>query len=232
MAEGEAKRIIPFTISGITRFGIYDHDLRYARVDLGVLNSIYQTQSLEPYYKTALSEKTVVGELAMRVLEAFDYDVNVKPWSTINRNIFLAVQHQKKLLFLVLEIIVALAAVNVVNLLLMNAQHRRRDIAILRAMGMRFRGVFGFFLAQGSIVGVVGVFVGLFGGAIVCQLVRHLQPALLSQSVYNVTKLPIRVEFMDTVLISVGALVLCVVFSVLPAARAAMERPIEALRYE
>ena len=115
---------------------------------------------------------------------------------------------------------------------MMSAQHRRRDIAILRAMGMRFRSVLAFFVIQGTLVGVVGIVCGVGVGLLVCRAIAEFQPAILSESIYNVTRLPIRVELLDVTLVAIAALGLCLVFSTIPAIRAALERPVQTLRYE
>lgn len=232
LADEESKRIVPFVVTAITKFGIYDHDLRYAYIDLRVLEELFHRQDLEPMYKCRIKEGASSGDVADRIREKMGKIVTVKQWSDINQNVFLAVEHQKKMLFLVLEIIIALAAMNVVNLLMMSSYQRRRDVAILRAMGLRLRGVILFFVAQGAAVGMVGVVCGVAAGYLVCHLVERFQPALLSEQVYNTSRLPIRIEVTDVAIVCVVALILCVLFSLLPAIRAALMRPVKALRYE
>lgn len=232
IAEGEQKRVIPFFVSAVTKFGIYDHDLRHARIDLRVLNEVFRRADQEPMYKVKVGPGFAAEGVADNIREALGKRAVVRLWSDMNQNIFLAVEHQKKMLFLVLEIIVALAAMNVVNLLMMSSHHRRRDVAILRAMGMRFRNVLLFFVAQGAGVGLVGIFLGVGSGYLVCHVIARFQPALLSESIYNVTKLPVRIELADVALVSAAGFVLCVVFSLIPALGAALSRPVNALRYE
>ena len=232
LADEESKKIIPFLVTAITKFGIYDHDMHYARIDLKVLDLLFHRQDMEPMYKVKVGRGFEVSAVAEAIRDRMEKMAVVKEWRELNQNVFLAVEHQKKLLFLVLEIIIALAAMNVVNLLMMSSYQRRRDVAILRAMGMRLRGVFFFFVAQGAAVGMTGVLIGVALGFVVCHLVERFQPALLSEAVYNVTKLPIRIELPDVLLVCGAALVLCILFSLLPALRAALSRPVKALRYE
>ncbi|MCB0417818.1 MAG: ABC transporter permease [Bdellovibrionaceae bacterium] len=232
IAEGSRKRIIPFNVTAITKFGIYDHDLRYARIDLSVLLQLFSREGFEPMHKLALNP----GFDLMQTMEVVEHkmgdDFVVKSWRDINQNIFLAVQHQKLVLFIVLEIIVALAAINVVNLLLISTQNRRRDVAILRAMGMRFSQVVFFFVAKGSAIGMLGVGVGVAIGLGLCKVVEYFQPEILSEAIYNVTHLPLKVEPSEVALVGAVAFVLCVLFSVLPALKAAWQRPVQSLRYE
>jgi lipoprotein-releasing system permease protein len=219
-------------VTAITKFGIYDHDLRWARIDLKTLNDLLQIADIEPMYKVRVLPKVSLDDLALRIQETMGSTSRVKRWSDVNQNIFLAVQHQKKLLFLVLEIIIGLAAMNVVNLLLMSSHQRRRDVAILRAMGMRLYQVFSFFVLQGVAVGTTGIVIGIGLGLLVCKFVERFQPAILSEAIYNVNRLPIQVEWLDVTLVAVVAFLVCLVFSLLPALRAALARPVNALRYE
>src|SRR5690606_31289612 len=118
--SSRGRRIIPFRVTAITKFGIYDHDMRYARIDLNVLKEIFRTHHVEPMYKTKVASGVPLETVALEVQSAFD-GAETRLWSQVHENIFRAVQHQKGLLFLILEIIVALAAVNVVNLLMMSS---------------------------------------------------------------------------------------------------------------
>ncbi len=229
---GNNKRVFPFTITAITKFGIYEHDMRYAYLSLNVLKKLFEPEPLQTLYKVALSGSVPLDVEVDRMDKSMGDFIRIKKWSEINQNLFRAVQHQKWMLFAILEIIIGLAAMNVVNLLMMSSHHRRRDIAILRAMGMRLFHVVSFFVVQGAAVGMVGIASGIVAGLGVCSLIERFQPTLLSEKVYNVTRLPIKVDLRDVVSISIGAFVVCVVFSVLPAIKAAMARPVNALRQE
>ncbi len=232
IADGTSRKMQPFLVTAITKFGIYDHDMHYARVDIDVLNRFFQRADLEPMYKIRAAPDVTIDSLVEQLRLRLGGSASVKKWSDIHQNVFLAVEHQKQMLFIVLEIVVALAAMNVVNLLMMSTHHRRKDMAILRAMGLRASGVLSFFVVQGTAVGMVGVIAGIFGGIGACRLIERFQPSLLSESIYNVTRVPIRIQVWDVTVISAMALVLCVVFSIFPALRAALARPVDALRYD
>lgn len=227
----DSNELKPFIVTAITKFGIYDHDLRYAYMDLQELQRRLSPFQAAPFYKVSV-DKADLDKVVHGLRRSFGEKATVKKWSDINQNIFKAVNHQKMMLFWVLAIVVALAGMNVVNLLMMNTYQKKRDIAILRAMGMRIRSLLFFFVGQGSFVGAVGILLGIGLGLVLCEVVEHFQPALLSEAIYNVTKLPLKVQWQDLAAVSGVALILCLVFSVFPAIKAARTPPVQALRYE
>lgn len=227
----DSNALKPFVVTAVTKFGIYEHDLRYAYIDLDLMKEIYQLNHLVPFYKVAV-EKKDIEKVSERLKARLDGRASVKRWSDINQNIFKAVNHQKMMLFWVLDIVIALAGMNVINLLMMNTYQKKRDVAILKAMGMRLQGILLFFVGQGTFVGMIGISLGIGLGLVLCQLVETFQPAILSESIYNVTKLPLKVQITDVVAVSAIAILLCLIFSVVPALRAATDPPVRALRYE
>ena len=228
--EGEAT--VTFFVAAVTRFGIYDHDLRYARVDRRVVEKLFHREGYEPMWKLRVAAGWSLERVADALREALGPKVQVKLWSDVNQNIFLAVQHQKKMLFLVLALVVGLAAVNVINLLLMSAHQRRRDVAILRAMGFPFRSVFAFFLFQGGGAGCLGLGGGVALGAVLVAAIGRWKPRFLSEAIYNVRELPVRMRVEEVALVAIVALALCLILSAIPALRAALDRPAEALRHD
>lgn len=231
VGEG-GKGVATFVVTALTRFGIYDHDQRYAYMEMATLKKYFPQRTHENYYKVKLEKGESVEGIAEHLKHTLGFAALVRPWYELNKNIFLAVADQKRMLFIVLLVVVALSGVNVINLLMMSTHHRRRDVAILRAMGMRFWSVVLFFVCQGVAVAIMGISLGVGLGFGLCELVKHFQPALLSEAIYNVTKLPIEVQTGDLILLCTTAFFLCVIFSVIPGLRAAWMRPVQTLRVE
>jgi lipoprotein-releasing system permease protein len=232
VADGNSKKIIPFTVTGILKFGIYDHDLRYARLDIQILNEVFSKYKLEPFYKCKVRETSSVDEAYTHAKNVLSKRAVIKKWSDVNKNIFQAVHHQKMLLFLILQIVIGLAAMNVVSFLLINTHQKRRDIGILQAMGMRAKHVLSVFVLQGAVVGFFGVVIGIVLGWILCQVIVFFQPEFLSEAIYNITRLPIRIRWSDVALMGTMALGLCTVFSFLPALSITLRGSLDSLRHE
>lgn len=232
LPEGGKNTVVPFVVTAIMKFGIYDHDLHHTVIDFQTFNLHFNRQRLEPMYKTKLEPGADIGVVADQLDKVIGNKGVVKKWNEMHQNLFQAVRHQKGMLFQVLEIVVALAALNVINLLIMSSHQRKRDIAILRAMGFKFRHVMFFFTAQGAIIGGVGIVIGVALGKVVCILVERFQPEILSEAIYNMTKLPLKNQPSDIFWIAVLSFIICVVFSAVPAWRAAKQRPVEVLRNE
>jgi lipoprotein-releasing system permease protein len=232
ITDGRARRVIPFLVTGISKLGMYDHDMRFARMDLQVLDDLFRKYGLEPRYKVKLKKGADINVVAKRLAGRLKGRATVKKWSELHVTVLQAVEHQKKMLYLILQILVGLAAMNVVSLLLVTAHLRRKELAVMRAMGMRAHQLFELFILQGLGVGVIGVGVGMALGGAVCFLFQNFQPSFLSESVYNVTRLPLDVRPWDLVWISCGGLIISVLFSAIPAWSLIRQQPLEVLKQE
>ena len=172
--------------------------------------------------------KTLTGELLIR------------DWTRQNRTWFAAVQMEKRMMFIILTLIVAVAAFNLVSTLVMTVTDKRADIAILRTLGASPRSIMGIFVVQGAMVGVIGTFAGLALGlgvafnidVIVPALERLFQASFLPKDIYLISRMPSDPQQADIVPITVISLVLAFLATLYPSWRASRVNPAEALRYE
>ncbi|MCX7663085.1 MAG: FtsX-like permease family protein, partial [Tepidimonas fonticaldi] len=166
--------------------------------------------------------------------------VLVRDWTRANRTWFAAVQVEKRMMFIILTLIVAVAAFNLVSTLVMTVTDKRADIAILRTLGASPRSVMAIFVVQGGAVGVVGTALGVALGLGVALHIDTLVPALerllgvhfLPQDIYLISRMPSDPQAGDIVPIAVISLVLAFVATLYPSWRASRLNPAEALRYE
>ena len=164
----------------------------------------------------------------------------VRDWTTQNRTWFAAVQVEKRMMFIILTLIVAVAAFNLVSTLVMTVTDKRADIAILRTLGASPSSIMGIFVVQGAAVGVIGTLAGLALGLVVAfnidvivPFIEHLlHTSFLPREIYLISKMPSDPQQSDIVPIALISLALAFVATIYPSWRASRVNPAEALRYE
>ncbi|MGH8595552.1 MAG: FtsX-like permease family protein, partial [Gammaproteobacteria bacterium] len=164
----------------------------------------------------------------------------VVDWSEFHRNFFQALISQKRILFVILSLIIAVAAFNIVASMVMVVKEKTSDIAILRTMGFASSQVLGVFIVQGVMIGLIGTAFGTLCGAVGAryanELLRWLEGLLgvqlIKPDVYYINYLPTKIELFDVLSVACLALSLCVLACVYPAWRASRVAPVEALRYD
>jgi lipoprotein-releasing system permease protein len=198
------------------------------------LRDLHKAQSVGVDLSQALSNKA--SSSTKRALG----DLYVRDWTRQNRSWFAAVQVEKTMMFIILTLIVAVAAFNLVSTLVMTVTDKRADIAILRTLGATPRSIMGIFVVQGAAVGVVGTLAGLGLGLLVAFNIDVIVPAIealfnasfLPRDIYLISRMPSEPQSGDIVPITVIALVLAFVATLYPSWRASRVNPAEALRYE
>ena len=237
--EEIVPRIRNFTVSGVFEVGLQDHDGVLALVSLSDAQAL--TSSAGPTgLRLRFRELYAAPRLARAIAAALGPGYRVRDWTEENATYFRAIRLEKTMMTLMLLLVVGVAAFNIVASLVMVVRAKRTDIAILRTLGMRARGIVGVFLWQGLVIGCTGTLIGVVLGllmashadAIMSFLQRLLHFQLFSADVYYVTRIPSAIEPRDVVLIAATAFLLTLAATVYPALKAAQTEPAEALRYE
>ena len=234
-----APRMLPLTVAGTFEAGHFEYDSSLAlmlRADAQTLFGAAGIAGLQ----LRLADRDRAPEVARRLAVALGPDVSVRDWTRTNRQWFESVQIQKQMLFLILALIVAVAAFNLVSTLVMTVTDKRADIAILRTLGASPRSIMGIFMLQGAVSGAIGTLIGtavgllvaLNVGAIVAAIESALRVTLLPPSVYLVSRMPSDPRSSDIVPIVLISLALSFVATLYPSWRASRVDPAEALRYE
>ena len=161
-------------------------------------------------------------------------------WTQRHSNFFRALKTEKTVMFVILTLIVAVAAFNIISTLVMAVSDKQSDIAVLRTLGASPRSILKIFMIQGTVIGVIGIFLGIISGVWLASNIETLVPALesmlgykfLSPDVYYISDLPSDMHWNDVIHIGVISFVLCLLATIYPALRAANTLPAEALRYE
>ncbi|MCX8022188.1 MAG: lipoprotein-releasing ABC transporter permease subunit [Syntrophorhabdaceae bacterium] len=155
-----------------------------------------------------------------------------RTWIEMNRNLFSALKLEKIAMFIILALVILVASFNIVSSLVMTVKEKKKDIAILKAMGAKKRGIMKIFIVEGLVIGVTGASIGSFGGYLLCEIQRRFQIISLAQDVYYITNLPMKVSLLDVILIASTTLLLTILSTLYPSFKAANIDPVETLRYE
>jgi lipoprotein-releasing system permease protein len=236
---GVVPRLKQFTLVGTFNSGHYEYDSALALINLDDAARLFRVEGptgVQLRLKDVQQARGVAAELQRSLGPA----VSVRDWTRSNRNWFDAVQIEKRLMFIILTLIVAVAAFNLVSTLVMTVTDKRADIAILRTLGASPRSVMGIFVVQGAIAGIIGTLVGAAFGllvalnidAIVPAVERALGVAFLPGSIYVISRMPSQPLAGDIVPIVLISLLLAFVATLYPSWRASRVNPAEALRYE
>ena len=229
-----------FTVSGLYRVGMYEFDRRLAFINIEDAQRLFRKRDTVSGVRLAVSDIYSAAAIVREVALAHGELVLVSDWTRRHVNFFRSIQITKSILFVILLMVVAVAAFNIVSTLVMVVKDKQGDIAILRTVGARPSSILRIFITQGTIVGVVGTLVGVVAGVLLALNLEGIAGffetllgiKLLAADVYFISDLPSELRFGDVVKISSIALVLALVSTLYPAWVASRTAPAEALRYE
>jgi lipoprotein-releasing system permease protein len=236
---GVVPRLKSFNVIGTFEAGHYEYDSALALVHLDDAATLFRTGGAIGV-QLKLADLHAARTAAAQLTGAFGGELMVRDWTRTNRNWFDAVQLEKRLMFIILTLIVAVAAFNLVSTLVMTVTDKRADIAILRTLGASPRSVMGIFIVQGALAGIVGTAAGVVLGLLVAFNIDTLVPALerlfdtsfLPGSIYVISRMPSDPQASDIWPIVLISLALAFVATLYPSWRASRVNPAEALRYE
>ncbi|PXX49040.1 lipoprotein-releasing ABC transporter permease subunit [Aquitalea magnusonii] len=237
---GMIPRYKQFTVIGIFKVDMFEYDASLAMIhlqDAQVLSRLGDTVS---GVRLKLDDPMLAPLVKANLQQALGQQDQVTDWTDTNANYFRAVQIEKRMMTIILTLIVAVAAFNLVSTLVMVVTDKQADIAILRTLGASPSSIMKIFMIQGSVAGVSGTLAGVAGGVLVALnldvivplIERVLGTKLLSSEVYMIDYLPSDVQLGDVSTITVIALLLALLATIYPSWRAARTQPAEALRYE
>ena len=236
---GIVPRLKQFTVAGTFEAGHFEYDSALALVHLDDAARLLRVEGATGV-QLKLTDLHAARDTAARIARALPGNFSVRDWTRTNRNWFDAVQLEKRLMFIILTLIVAVAAFNLVSTLVMTVTDKRADIAILRTLGASPRSIMAIFMIQGATSGIVGTAAGVALGLLVAFNIDTLVPALerllstafLPASIYVISRMPSDPQWADILPITLISLALAFVATIYPSWRASRVNPAEALRYE
>jgi len=192
---------------------------------LGIGNAV---TGIEVRIKDIYEAATVAETLRSRL----GYPFWVRDWMQMNRNLFSALKLEKTVMFIILTLIVLVAAFNIVSSLIMLVMEKTRDIAIMKAMGATTARIRNIFVLEGFMIGVSGTILGLMGGVTLCAILKRYRFIELPRDVYYLSTLPVVLKAFDVFTIALSAILITLLATIYPSRQAAKLDPAEALRYE
>ena len=230
---GMIPRVKRFVVAGIFDSGMFEYDTTLVYMALPDAQQFFDIDDGVAGIEIRANDLYDARELARSVERALGgFPFRARDWMEVNRNLFSALKLEKVVYGIVLCLIVVVAAFNILATLTMVVKEKRRDIAILKSMGAASGAIGRVFVLKGAVIGVAGTLLGNLIGLAGCWLLAHYQFVELPADVFLVTTLPVRLDPVNLVVVSVVSIGICVVAALSPARRAARLVPVEVIRYE
>ena len=239
-AFGSAPRAHSFTIAGIFNMGMSEYDSSFIFMPLSLAQTYFKYPGSVTSVEIRVDTPDSARAIARQVADVVGPKLKVLSWQDTNVPLFNALEVERNVMFLILTLIILVAAMNIISGLIMLVKDKGRDIAILRTMGATRGMVMRIFLISGASVGVIGTAVGFTLGVVFCAYIENIRrflehltgTQLFSPEIYFLTQMPAKMDWHETLAVLVMALGLSLAATIYPSWRAARTDPVEALRYE
>lgn len=237
---GILPRLKRFTVVGVFQVGMYEYDRNMAMIHLDDAGKLFRIEPAVSGLRLKLDDLFNAPLITQNMADALGSEYRVSDWTLAHSNFFRAVQTEKRAMFIILLLIVAVAAFNIVSTLVMVVTDKRGDIAILKTQGLTNRAVMGIFIVLGCVIGSIGTLLGTLGGVALALNVETIVPAIekafgvqfMAADVYYISEVPSKLIWLDVYWIACVAFFLSLLATLYPAWQASRINPAEVLRYE
>jgi len=229
---GVLPKIRTCVVAGIFETGMFEYDSTMGYINLQTARSLTDLQRGVHGIEVRVRDIDQADRTAAAIRQALGQGYSVRDWMQLNQNLFAALKLEKLGIFIALDLIILVAALNIISALIMVVMEKNRDIAILKSMGATTKSIMRIFFYQGMVIGLSGTILGVAGGLSLCALLGRYKIIELPSNVYPMSTMPIKVVPLDVTVIAVSALLITLAATLYPSWKASRIRPAEALSYE
>ncbi len=229
---GHVPAMKRFRVSGFFESGMYEFDSTFAYIHLKDAQRILRMPGAVTGIEVRVKDVYNAGEISRKIIKNIGFPYWARDWMQMNRNLFSALKLEKIVMFVILTLIVLVAAFNIASSLIMMVMEKTRDIAILKAMGASDKSVRKIFVFKGMTIGTIGTILGVIFGFALCMFLKHYEIYELTGDIYYfTTNLPVRLRALDVCAIVSATIIICFIATLYPARKASKLNPVEAIRY-
>ncbi len=229
---GVLPKIRTCIVTGIFATGMFEYDSTLGFINLTTARSLNGEEEGVHGLEVRVRNVEQADRVADNIREALGPGYSVRDWMQLNQNLFAALKLEKAGIFIALDLIILVAALNIISALIMVVMEKNRDIAILKSMGATTGSIMRIFFNQGAVIGMTGTVFGVIGGLGLCAILKRYKFIELPSNVYPMSTLPIKVVPVDVSIIAVSAILITLAATLYPSWKASKVQPAEALTYE
>jgi len=229
---GMVPKMKKMDVVGIFNAGMYEYDTGLAYISMKTAQKFFKMGSKVTGVEVKVHDIDKAREVGNEIKAVLGYPYWVRDWMEMNKNLFSALELEKLAMFIILVLIILVAAFNIIGTLIMMVTEKSKDIAILKTMGAASQSIMRIFMIEGLVIGTVGTLVGGGVGTFICFICDHFKLITLQADVYYISYLPFKMHLMDVVLVCTISLVISFLATIYPSRYAASLEPVVGIRYE
>jgi lipoprotein-releasing system permease protein len=230
-AANQMPAVMRFTVAGLFETGMNEYDGMVSFVRLDVAQRLLRMAGQATGFEVRVSDIYQAKRIAESIVEMIGFPFWARDWMQMNRNLFSMLRLQKVVMFIILTLIVLVAAFNIASALIMMVMEKTRDIAILKTMGATNQHIRRIFVFKGLVIGCLGTAVGGGVGFIICSILKRYPFIKLPGDVYFLTTLPVNLQTVDVLVIGISTVLICFLATLYPATSASALDPVDGIRY-